>query len=265
MENPGPPSQPPAPPAPSAPSASYDSQDPHDLESQSEFSNFFTDVKIFWDKFGTPVVGVLAVVAIIFAGYNLITKRAEQARQNAWLDLYGSTTPESLDVVVQSTKNPAVRTAANLRAADLLLAESNTATEEDAAAILTTAAGHYQAALDDAPHVIYKLNALDGLGVVAESRYDADAARKFYEQLKTTAGDAYPYWAELATQRLALLPTLKDAVVFAPEMVEPGNDSEAPDPSAAPDATETDPMSSDIESEINETPTPPTPEAAPAE
>lgn len=206
METPGPPAPP----------------EQHDLESQSEFSNFFSDVKLFWEKFGTPVVGVLAVAAIIFAGYNLITKRAKQARQYAWLDLYGSTTPDSLELVVDTTKNPAVRTAANLRAGDLLLAESNTANLEDAEAILNTAAERYQTALDDAPHVIFKLNALDGLGVVAESRYDTETARGFYEELKATAGEAYPYWTELADQRLALLPELSEAVVFAPEVVEAG-------------------------------------------
>lgn len=233
----------PAPPSPGKTGTTPNPAPPehHDLESSSEFSNFFSDIKIFWEKFGTPVVGVVAVAAIVFAGYNFFTQRADQARQNAWLDLYGSTTPESLELVVDSTKSPAVRAAANLRAGDLLLAESRTANEADAAAILDTAAERYQAALDDAPHVIFELNALDGLGVVAESQYDTNKARGFYEQVKSTAGEAYPYWSQLADRRLALLPELAEPVVFAPEAVgeeqtaaEPGDSGEVESDSETP-------------------------------
>lgn len=198
---------------------------PEELETEGEFSSFFSDIKAGYEKIGTPVVGVLAIAAIIFAGYNLITKNREAALQNAWLDLSLSNSPESLEVFIEDTKNPSVRAVAHLRAGDLLLAESRTADEDDAAAILATAATHYQSALDEAPHLIYELNALDGLGVIAESNYDTAQASELYGQIKTKASGQFPYWVSLAENRLALLPELTQAVVFAPEAVEEASDA----------------------------------------
>ncbi len=210
---------------------------PQELETQGEFSSFFSDIKAFYDKLGTPVVGVLAIAAIIFAGYNLITKNREAALQNAWLDLSLSNSPDSLEVFIEDTKNDAVRTVAHLRAGDLLLAESRTANEEDAAAILATAATHYQSALDEAPHLIYELNALDGLAVIAESQYDTTKASELYGQIKTKAAGEFPYWVSLAENRLALLPELSEVVVFAPEAVEASREAtDAVEPAGA-DAT----------------------------
>jgi len=219
------------------------------LADSGGFSNFFQDVSKFWNAFGTPLVGAIAVIAIVYAGYNLITSRAEASRQNAWIDLYSSPSPESLQLVVDVTKNPTVRAVANLRAADLLLAESVIASEPDAKAILGTARDHYQAALDDAPHDIFKLNALDGLGVVAESLYDTDQAQASYQKLKDLAGTDYPWWAALAERRLALLPDLAEAVVFAPEPVEEVAEDletgDAADPSDAQEAVEVVPNATD--------------------
>ncbi|MEM1447256.1 MAG: hypothetical protein AAGF84_14450 [Planctomycetota bacterium] len=208
--------------------------DPHAADTEGELSSFFSDIKTFYDKLGTPVVGVLAIAAIIFAGYNLISKNREAALQNAWLDLYASTSPESLEVTAQDTKNPAVRSKAHLNAGDLLLAESRTASEEDAAAILDTAQGHYEAALAEAPHVIYELNALDGLAVLAESRYDTVKAEEFYNQIKSKADGTFPYWVSLADNRLALLPSLAEPVEFASETV---TESSSVDESVAPVVT----------------------------
>lgn len=198
---------------------------PTELETEGEFSSFFSDIKAGYEKIGTPVVGIIAIAAIVFAGYNLITKNREVALQNAWLDLSLSNSPESLEVFIEDTKNEAVRTVAHLRAGDLLLAESRTASEDDAAAILATAATHYQAALDDAPHLIYELNALDGLAVIAESNYDTAKASELYTQIKSKAEGEFPYWVNLAENRLALLPQLSEAVVFAPEAVEESSDA----------------------------------------
>ncbi|MEM7625514.1 MAG: hypothetical protein AAF333_07800 [Planctomycetota bacterium] len=206
-----------------------------ELEDSGEFSNFFNDVAAFWDRFGTPLVGILAVAALIFAGYNLITQRAIAAKQNAWIDLYGSASVDSLQLVVDTTKSPVVNTVANLRAGDLLIAESRAADGDKVQAILDNAAGHYQAALDGAPHTLYKLNALDGLAVVAESRFETDKAREYYEQIRMLAGDQFPYWVSVAERRLTLLPDLAEPVVFAPEP-EAELDSEAASDLGAADA-----------------------------
>ncbi|MEM1107256.1 MAG: hypothetical protein AAGH99_01030 [Planctomycetota bacterium] len=192
-------------------------EDPHAADMDGELSSFLRDLRTVYDKFGSQIMLAVAIVAIAFAGYNLITKSRQAALQTAWLDLYGSTTPESLEVTALDTKNPAVRAAAHLRAGDLLLAESRTAADEDAAAILDSAAEQYQTAFDEAPHLIYELNALDGLAVVAESRYDTAKATELYGQIKSMAEGEFPYWAQLADNRLALLPGLSEPVVFAPE------------------------------------------------
>lgn len=244
------------------PPANPPAPDPHELETEGEFSSFFSDIKAFYDKLGTPFVGILAVAAIIFAGYNLITKNREAALQNAWLDLYASTSPESLEVTADDTKNPAVRAKAHLNAGDLLLAESRTAAEEDAAAILTTAAGHYQAALDAAPHVIFELNALDGLAVVAESQYDMGKATDLYGQIKTKADGEFPYWVSLADNRLALLPELDEAVEFAPETAEETSDTAEGVAPAAVGGIDLDTPFELAPVEATETETPAEPESA---
>lgn len=217
-----------------------------ELEDSGEFSNFFKDVAAFWERFGTLFVGVLAVAALIFAGYNLITKRAIAAKQNAWIDLYGSASPESLQLVVDTTKSPVVKTVANLRAGDLLIAESRTADQDDAQAILGKAADHYQAAFDGSPHTLYKLNALDGLAVVAESNFETEKARGHYEEIKKLATDQFPYWVSIADRRLSLLTEIAEPVVFAPE-VESHDASNAAGADAILDAITSSP---DAETEI---------------
>ncbi|MEO1237979.1 MAG: hypothetical protein AAFX76_14435 [Planctomycetota bacterium] len=225
-------SQLPPPPPPPKPGV-----DPHEADS-GDFSNFFNDVRAAWERVGSPLMGLVAIAAIVYAGYTFFTQRAETARQLAWIDLYGATSPESLELLVDSTNNDAVRAVANLRAGDLLRDEALTADEADADAILGLARQRYQAVLDDAPHPVYELNALDGLGVVAESLLEAEAAQEHYETLKQRAGDAFPYWAELADQRLALLPTLNRRVEFAPDPeppVDPLAETE-PESETAPEA-----------------------------
>ncbi|MEM9882085.1 MAG: hypothetical protein AAF800_04110 [Planctomycetota bacterium] len=206
------------------------------LEDSGAFSNFFNDVKWAWERVGTPLVAAVAVVAIVFAGYRLVTQRAEASKQTAWLDLYGATSPESLELAIDATNSASVRATAHLRAGDLLLEEATTAGEADAADILTAAAGHYERAIAEAPHPIYELNALDGLGVVSEAMHDTDAARSRYESLRERATPDFPYWSDLAEKRLAMLPRLAEPVAFAPEP-EPQVE---PEPAAATDAGKTD-------------------------
>lgn len=204
-----------------------DSEERHELQ-ENELAEFFKNFGEFWNKYGTWIVGVIAAVAIVFAAYNFITQRAEAARQTAWLDLYGAVTYESYQLVAeQHSGNPAVVAVANLRGADLLLAQANEPTrgdDDDATSgvlgrdeSLDTAADMYQKALDAAPDVVYRLNALEGLGVVAESRYELDKARQRYEAIIKEAGEGYPSWRGRAEQRLAWLSKLNGPVEFAPE------------------------------------------------
>ena len=168
-----------------------DSEERHELQ-ENDLAAFFKNFGEFWNQYGTWIVATVAAVALVFAGYNLITSQIETARQNAWLDLYGSVSYESYQLVAEEhSGKPAVVAAANLRGADLLLAQANeptrvTRTSPTTSGLLNrdealaTAESMYQAAYDAAPDVLFRLNALEGLGVVAESRYDLDAARQRY-------------------------------------------------------------------------------------
>ncbi|MEM6458584.1 MAG: hypothetical protein AAF710_04255 [Planctomycetota bacterium] len=203
------------------------------LEDSGAFSNFFNDVKWAWERVGTPLVWAVAIGAIAFFGYRMVSLRAEASKQTAWLDLYGATSPESRELAIDATNSPSVRATAHLRAGDLLLEEANTAAEADAADILAAVAGHYEQAIAEAPHPIYALNALDGLGVVAEARHDTEAARSRYEAVRERATPDFPYWIDLADKRLAMLPRLAEPVEFAPEP-EPEPLPEGDVPSEAP-------------------------------
>ncbi len=220
-----------------------DSDERHELQ-ENDLAEFFKNFGEFWNKYGTWIVGVIAAVAIVFAAYNLITRRAETARQNAWLDLYGSVTYESYQLVAdEHSGNPAVVAAANLRGADLLLAQANepARSEDDLETsgvlnrdeALDTAEQMYQAAYDAAPDPVYRLNALEGLGVVAESRYDLDAARQRYDAIVEAAGDTYPTWSARAKQRLDWLSELESGPVeFAPDPAVPSAAAPATQPAA---------------------------------
>ena len=209
-----------------------DSEERHELQ-ENDLAAFFKNFGEFWNAYGTWIVATVAAVALVFAAYNLITSQIETARQNAWLDLYGSVSYESYQLVAEEhSGKPAVVAAANLRGADLLLAQANEPTrgedEQETSGLLSrdealaTAEAMYQAAYDAAPDVLFRLNALEGLGVVAESRYDLDAARQRYTAIVEEAGGAYPSWQGRAEQRLALLDTLTAGPVeFAPDPAPP--------------------------------------------
>ena len=203
------PTQPP--PASPAPDGGF-----HDPDA-GEFSNFFSDVRAAWDRFGTLVVGILLAASLLIFGYRFVQNRTETARQYAWTDLYSATTPDSLQLLGENVNSPSVAAVAYLRAGDLLLTEAATAAPADAEAIYGSAEQQYRAALDAADHPIYRVNAQDGLGVVAESRGDFEAAGQHYRQMRDAAGHAFPYWTAMADRRLALLDQVREPVTFAPE------------------------------------------------
>ncbi len=101
-----------------------------------------------------------------------------------------------------------------------------------------------------AGHPLYRLNAMEGLGVIAEARRDADLAKTRFEAVIAYA-DSMPgleRWSARARGHIEALPLLAERPVFAPEppaAEEPGAEAaaEAPAPAdadadAAPAATE---------------------------
>lgn len=195
-----------------------DPNDPH-APAPGEVSEFIDDAKRFWAANGSWIAWTLIIFAAVFGGYRFMQNRASTAQEEAWSDYYGVNTQSLVDLVVEAHPG-AVQTLAQLRGGDLALAEHQKLTDPQAdTELLNQAQSRYEAALASAPHDIYRLNALEGLGVVAESRRDTAAARGHYEALKQAAGDRFPAWAARTDRRLAMLDDLPAHVQFAPAPV----------------------------------------------
>ncbi len=81
---------------------------------------------------------------------------------------------------------------------------------------LEQAAGLYHRVLDQAEApTVYRVNALLGLGAVAESRKAWDQAAKYYDQAAELAKDQLPFLAQQAQERRNLLSQLNQEIVFA--------------------------------------------------
>ncbi len=185
-----------------------------------------------WNRYGTPITTVLAVILISYAAWNFFHANKQNAQNEAWSALAASTSPASYRGVAEDTGDAAVRQIARLAAADLLLDEavraplSADASQPEGDPLLQAEA-LYQATLDEAEaarsgvagHPLYRLNAMEGLGVVAESRRDADLARERFEAVIAYA-DSMPgmeRWSARARGHIEALPLLLETPVFAPE------------------------------------------------
>ena len=217
--------------------ARLDPNDPH-APAPGEVREFLDDARRFWAVNGTWIATTLCVFAVVYFGWNFYQSRQASTLENAWADLYGVNSQSMIDLVAEDPGTPAVETLALLRGGDIALNEHQKLAEPEAdagAELLSLAESRYTAALDAAPADLYRLNALEGLAVVAESRRDADAARGFYEQLKQAAGDRYPQWVARTDRRLERLADLPGPVAFAPALNPPaaeGGDEPASEPEA---------------------------------
>lgn len=235
-----------------------DQERPHEAP-RSEVMETLDDWRAAWNRYGTPITAVIAAALIAYAGYNFFQASRTNAYNEAWSALAGSTAPASYRGVAEESSDPAVRQNARLAAADLLLDEAvrepfATASEDqgassDAAAgdPLDQAEALYQATLDEAQsaragvagHPLYRLNALEGLAIVAEARRDEDLARERFEAVIAYA-DTLPgleRWSARARGHLEALPLLRSNPVFAPE---PPAEAEAPAEEAQAPAAESE-------------------------
>ena len=229
--------------------APLDPNDPH-APAPGEIREFFDDAKRFWAANGGWIASSLLIFAVVFGGYRFWQNSKASAQETAWSDLYSVNTQNLVDLVAEAHPG-AVSTLAQLRGGDLALAEHQRLSDPTTGAkLLDQAQARYEAALASAPHDIYKLNALDGLGVIAESRRDTDAARKHYEALKQAAGDRFPAWTTRTDRRLAMLDELPEPVRFAPA-AEPAAEAaadplgDAADDTTAPETPEPGASSTD--------------------
>jgi hypothetical protein len=236
----------------------------HELK-ENDLAEFITHFGEWWQKHGTKLTLIVLVIVAAYAGKRLIDARSSTAMEQAWGDLATSTSPESYQFVAQSHDIPAVRALANLRGADLLLAQvavppddepnAQAATADappndaDPEKALLDAAAMYQRVIDDPSiDLAFKLNAHLGLAAVAESFQQWDQAQQHYNTVLNLAGPAYTAIANRTQTRLGMLDRLDKPVVFAPD---PEPAAEPASPPSNPDFAEDLPVilpDSDIDS-----------------
>lgn len=204
-----------------------------------EESRLNTEFIEFLKKFSTPLLMVIALVALGYFAWNKYKAREEKALDTAWLEFDAaaeSRNPTSLVRVGDEQQRGAVPHLARINAADfhmysfrtgvpagvtpeqngVLPADSKPLTAEERTAELKKATDLYQAVLGDtensARDVQVALLALHGLAACAESRGELDAAKGFYQRVidKATAAGMKP-WADRAEKFKSTVDDLKDA------------------------------------------------------
>lgn len=225
-----------------------DTEERHELK-ENDLAEMLRNFGDWFNEHGTKVLLVLVIVVGTFTGYNFYTTSVEQRYEAAWADLAAANTPENFLAVARSHDEPTVQTLAYLRGADLYrrraidryepmedaavenrigeqateanAPESNNDTEGPSPeADLEQAAAMYRRVLEQDPEhtdTIYRVNALIGLGAVAESRKAWDEAAEQYQRASELAGEPLEPLARQARRRLDLLDDLRRPIVFGPE------------------------------------------------
>ncbi len=206
-----------------------------------EDSRLNTELIDWLKKWSTPILVVVAVIALLYA----LNQRMEESRlarvDNAFIELDAASqgpvdsSPDSLARVAEdfSGVKVAVPELARLRAADVYLIsvvrgldvgarpgpdgsledESDLLDETERESYLAQAQRLYdmvwQSSKDKPSKAIHAIPALYGLAAVAECRRDFGAAKQFYEQIKTTAAaSGYEAHIHVVDERIASLDTL---------------------------------------------------------
>lgn len=191
-------------------------------------------------KWSTPALFIIAAIVLAYWGWGQLQKRANGKVNEAFDEIAGSVdytvsnpSPNTLRAIRAQHGNVAgVVPMTSLREADvyleaavkgvapgseLALDEDNNVTgtysaedllsDEEKAEMLDKAEALYQAVATSQEGgegwAIHRLSAQFGLAAVAESRGDADAARRAYEDAKVTAETAgFSLWIQMADNRL---------------------------------------------------------------
>lgn len=195
-----------------------DSQHRHELK-ENDLAEFLTNFGEWWSKHGKSLLITALVVGLGLGGYRMFKTKSSMAHENAWNDLATTSSPEAFRILAQEHGDPAVRALAYRNAADLLLAAARVPTEipEQNEKMLVEAKQLYQKLLEQAPHKVYKLNAMIGLANVAESRKQWDEAAETWQSTLQLASDEYPVITAQAKHRLEFLDRLKVPVFLAPD------------------------------------------------
>ena len=180
-------------------------------------SSLFNDLRNAWDRYGSTILWVVVIGSFSYLAWSLYHYNRVNTQESAWSDYSGSAAPASFEQVAEDHALPGVRQLALLRAADLYLAEAAELEEgDDLNAKLDQAEALYQRMADDATHDEFKLNALEGLAVVAEGRRDLEQAAQRNDAVIALAETmpGFDSWSARAKARKQLLPQLAEPVKF---------------------------------------------------
>ncbi|MEM8783178.1 MAG: hypothetical protein AAGE65_10040 [Planctomycetota bacterium] len=206
-------------------------KDFHDPASDEGMSRLFYDLRNVWDAYGTYVLWVVVVGSFSYLAFSLYSYNRVTTQEAAWSDLANSTAPASFEQVAADHGSPAVRQIALLQAADMYLGETAALGEGEAlTAKLDQAEAIYRRVADEATDDIFRINALEGLAVVAEGRRDLDEAAARNDAVIALAETlpGFESWTARANARKQLLPQLAEPVSFTEEA----------EPDEAPEASE---------------------------
>ena len=229
-----------------------DTEERHELK-ENDLAEFFRNFGEWWSKHGNTVLIILIIVLGGITAYRFYSSSTYERHQDAWTDLANATGPEGYVQVARMHDVPAVQTLANLRGADLFrlraigryepptsgeqaqtdseaaAADATAGSDSDSSspppsADLEQAAALYQRVLEAEPSqtpTAYRVNALLGLGSVAESRKAWEEAQQHYEKAIDLADDSLPALAQQAMRRRDLLNELQRPIVFATQPAQP--------------------------------------------
>ena len=211
-----------------------DSEHRHELE-ENDLQEFLLNFREWWGRWGTYVLIVVALSCAAILIWITLSHRDAQARQSAWNDLATSNTPEILQKVASDHSLKTVKILASLRSADLYLAAYLKPAQKPASTQpnqndltpkqkLDHAQAMYRQVLSLADQPLFKINALMGLGSVAENRADWAQAKNDYQQAQTLAKQAsFTNLAQAAAARIHYVAKIQTKLVFAPPAKQPAS------------------------------------------
>jgi hypothetical protein len=202
---------------------------------ENDIARFLTNLKKAWDQYGNYVLMVALLIALVWAGINLMKRNASSAHESDWQSLNDASNIFEFKKVAREAGSPVVKALALIRGASQILdkvkappagQDAKPQTPQEIEQDLKDAEHLYKQALEiSGLHSVYLFHAHMGLGAVAESRMDLKTAGEQYKKAQDALGQQYKQLAYRAGHRIKWLDRLKIPVVIAPDA--------APDPTAS--------------------------------
>lgn len=204
-----------------------DSEHRHEL-AESDLVHAWEKFKVWWARNSTTVLGVAVVAAALILAVRYFRAKAAAERESEQWMLASETGPENFRLLAAETGDDGVEAQANLRGADVILAQIARPPErgqpalsaEKRAAELEKAEGMCKSVLSAGRHPLLAINARLRLATIAEARGNWDQAKAEYQAIqKDASAGGYEYHQKLAAAYEKMLPRVAVSPVFAKEEV----------------------------------------------